>query len=104
MKYEESRQKRILPANHKDQVYIHVFGAGYILDKRLNPSQQLSPTSLTRLVEAVRLMKSYPNAVLVTSGHSRYGNIHSRSLRHRVNGTIGNSSAGTRPHQRKVRN
>lgn len=73
MKYEESRQKRILPANHKEQVYIHVFGAGYILDKRLNPSQQLSPTSLTRLVEAVRLMKSYPNAVLVTSGHSRYG-------------------------------
>ena len=39
----------------------------------MNPSQQLSPTSLTRLVEAVRLMKSYPNAVLVTSGHSRYG-------------------------------
>ena len=39
----------------------------------MNPSQQLSPTSLTRLVEAVRLMKSYPKAVLVTSGHSRYG-------------------------------
>ena len=39
----------------------------------MNPSQQLSPTSLTRLVETVRLMKSYPNAVLVTSGHSRYG-------------------------------
>ncbi len=56
MKYEENRQKRILPANNKQQVYIHVFGAGYILDKRLNPSQQLSPTSLTRLVEAVRLM------------------------------------------------
>ena len=70
MKYEEP--KGILP-NHKEQVYIHVFGAGYILDKRLNPSQQLSPTSLIRLVEAIRLMKSYPNAVLVTSGHSRYG-------------------------------
>ena len=39
----------------------------------MNPSQQLSPTSLIRLFVAVRLMKSYPNAVLITSGHSRYG-------------------------------
>jgi len=72
MKYEENRQKRVLPVNNKEKVYIHVFGAGYILDKRLSPSQQLSPTSLIRLVEAVRLMKCYPNAILVTSGHSSY--------------------------------
>lgn len=62
-----------LPANHCSDLYIHVFGSGYVYDTTLSPLQQLGSSSKIRLIEGVRLMKQYPNAILVTSGYSKYG-------------------------------
>lgn len=69
----EHAQSPVLPRQTDDTLYIHVFGAGYALDERLEPTAQLNHATLARLVEGVRLMQLYPNAILVTSGRSDYG-------------------------------
>lgn len=69
----EWEQPQQLPEQPEDTLYVHVFGAGYALDERLAPTAQLNHATLARLVEGVRLMQLYPNAILVTSGRSDYG-------------------------------
>ena len=53
--------------------YIHVLGAGYDLDKRLQATSQLDLKTLGRLTEGIRVFRKLPNAVLVTSGNSAVG-------------------------------
>ena len=53
--------------------YIHVLGAGYDLDKRLQAISQLDLKTLGRLTEGIRVFQKLPNAVLVTSGNSAVG-------------------------------
>ena len=53
--------------------YIHVLGAGYDLDKRLQATSQLDLKTLGRLTEGIRVFRKLPNAVLVTSGYSAVG-------------------------------
>jgi uncharacterized SAM-binding protein YcdF (DUF218 family) len=53
--------------------YIHVLGAGYDLDKRLQATSQLDLNTLGRLTEGIRVFRKLPNAVLVTSGNSAVG-------------------------------
>lgn len=53
--------------------FIHVLGAGYSLDPRLPATSQLEPTTLTRLVEGIRIARQLPHYKLVTSAYSKYG-------------------------------
>ena len=53
--------------------YIHVLGAGYDLDKRLQATSQLDLKTLGRLTEGIRVFRKLPNALLVTSGNSAVG-------------------------------
>ena len=53
--------------------YIHVLGAGYSLDPRLPATSQLEPTTLTRLVEGIRIARQLQQYKLVTSAYSKYG-------------------------------
>lgn len=53
--------------------YIHVLGAGYSLDPRLPATSQLEPTTLTRLVEGIRIARQLRYYKLVTSAYSKYG-------------------------------
>ena len=48
--------------------YIHVLGAGYDLDKRLQATSQLDLKTLGRLTEGIRVFRKLPNAV---SGYFR---------------------------------
>ncbi len=49
-------------------IYILVLGAGYCHDPYLPPTGKLNPTSLGRLIEAVRIHKMISNSILVTFG------------------------------------
>ena len=53
--------------------YIHVLGAGYSLDPKLPATSQLESTTLTRLVEGIRIARKLPHYKLVTSAYSKYG-------------------------------
>lgn len=53
--------------------YIHVLGAGYSLDPKLPATSQLESTTLTRLVEGIRIARQLPHYKLVTSAYSKYG-------------------------------
>lgn len=47
--------------------YIHVLGAGSSLDSRLPATMNLSPTTLLRLVEGIRIYNHLKHPILVTS-------------------------------------
>lgn len=53
--------------------YIHVLVAGYSLDPKLPATSQLESTTLTRLVEGIRIARKLPHYKLVTSAYSKYG-------------------------------
>ena len=53
--------------------YIHVLGAGYSLDPKLPATSQLESTTLTRLVEGIRIARQLHHYKLVTSAYSKYG-------------------------------
>jgi len=53
--------------------YIHVLGAGYSLDPRLPATSQLSTTTLTRLVEGIRIARNLKKYTIVTSAYSKFG-------------------------------
>ncbi|WP_181456938.1 YdcF family protein [Flavobacterium lacus] len=53
--------------------YLHVLGAGYSLDPNLPATSQLSPTTLARLVEGIRIARQLPNYKIITSGYYNYG-------------------------------
>ena len=55
------------------QYFIHVLGAGYDLDKRLQATSQLDLKTLGRLTEGIRVFRKLPNSLLVTSGNSAVG-------------------------------
>lgn len=55
-------------ANDYGDVLIHVLGGGYTHDERLPASGQLSPASLGRLTEGVRIANQLPLSKLVFSG------------------------------------
>ena len=57
----------------KDTIYIQSLGGGYTSDQRLSPSAQLSPASLGRLIEAIRIARIFENGILVLSGHIASG-------------------------------
>lgn len=54
----------------KETYYLHVLGAGYSLDPNLPASSQLSVTTLSRLVEAIRVAQKINKYKLVTSGYA----------------------------------
>lgn len=60
--------ERSLVGNKTEEVYIHVLGGGYIYDERLPSSWMLSPISLGRLTEGVRIANQVPSSKLVFSG------------------------------------
>lgn len=60
--------ERSLVGNKTEEVYIHVLGGGYIYDERLPSSGMLSPISLGRLTEGVRIANQVPSSKLVFSG------------------------------------
>ncbi|MCW2120292.1 YdcF family protein [Flavobacterium sp. 7A] len=47
--------------------YVYVLGAGASADSRLPPIMNLSSTTLTRLVEGIRIYNRLPHVILVTS-------------------------------------
>jgi len=51
--------------------YIHVLGAGTSIDSRLPATMNLSATTLTRLVEGIRIYTHLNRAILVTSAASK---------------------------------
>jgi len=51
--------------------YIHVLGAGTSLDTKLPATMNLSATTLTRLVEGIRVYNNLPHAILITSAASK---------------------------------
>jgi uncharacterized SAM-binding protein YcdF (DUF218 family) len=53
--------------------YLHVLGAGYSLDSNLPATGQLNTTTLTRLIEAIRISRQLTNYKLVTSAYSSLG-------------------------------
>jgi uncharacterized SAM-binding protein YcdF (DUF218 family) len=53
------------------KAHILVLGGGYTYSRSLPPNNQLSPASLGRLVEGVRLHRLIPDSKLVCSGASR---------------------------------
>ncbi len=57
-----------LPAPYSEARYIAVLGGGHYLDPRLSALGRLSASSLSRLVEAVRLARLLPEARLITCG------------------------------------
>ena len=57
--------------DQKELYYLHVLGAGYSLDPNLPATSQLSPTTLARLIEAIRISKSLSHYKIVSSGYSR---------------------------------
>lgn len=67
-----SIEKKYKPINlhqldNSKTYYIHVLGAGSSLDSRLPATMNLSPTTLIRLVEAIRIYNHIKHPVLVTS-------------------------------------
>jgi uncharacterized SAM-binding protein YcdF (DUF218 family) len=54
--------------NDSGEVFIHVVGGGYTFDRGLPSSSQLSPISLGRLVEGIRIANQICNSKLVFSG------------------------------------
>jgi uncharacterized SAM-binding protein YcdF (DUF218 family) len=53
--------------SHDENYYVLVLGSGTALDPKLPASQNLSPTSLSRLVEGIRVFKMLEHGTLVTS-------------------------------------
>jgi uncharacterized SAM-binding protein YcdF (DUF218 family) len=51
-----------------EPAWIVVLDAGYRDDQDLPPEQQLSPPSLARILEGIRLARTYPDARLLLSG------------------------------------
>ncbi|WP_338647703.1 YdcF family protein [Flavobacterium sp. KS-LB2] len=51
--------------------YIHVLGAGTSLDTKLPATMNLSTTTLTRLIEGIRVFNHLQHAILVTSAASK---------------------------------
>lgn len=51
--------------------YIHVLGAGTSLDTKLPATMNLSATTLTRLVEGIRIYNHLHHAILITSAASK---------------------------------
>ena len=51
-----------------EQIFIHVLGGGYTFDARLPASAQLSPISLGRLTEGLRISNQIRGSKLVCSG------------------------------------
>jgi uncharacterized SAM-binding protein YcdF (DUF218 family) len=60
--------EKSLIRNNSHPVFIHVLGGGYTFDHRLPSSGQLSPVSLGRLTEGVRIANQVPSGRLVFSG------------------------------------
>ncbi len=58
-----------------DNLYIMVLGSGGGHDSRLPPTSLLSPSTLSRLVEGIRIARLLPQAKLVTSARSKEGYI-----------------------------
>lgn len=54
-------------------VYIHLLGSGCNYDERLPATARLGLVAQGRLAEAMRLFRSIPNSILVTSGNSMTG-------------------------------
>lgn len=54
--------------NSRDSIYILILGAGYTDNKSLPPNDQLSPNSLLRLSEAIRLHRLLKSSHLVLRG------------------------------------
>jgi uncharacterized SAM-binding protein YcdF (DUF218 family) len=59
--------------NKNETYYLHVLGAGYSLDPRLPATSQLSATTLTRLVEGIRIARNLKKYTIVTSAYSKFG-------------------------------
>lgn len=53
--------------------HIIVLGAGHGYDRRLPPNSRLNATALMRLVEGIRIYRSLPHSLLITSANSAYG-------------------------------
>lgn len=56
------------PSNETHARWIVVLGGGHTADERLPVTSQISPESLARLVEGVRLYKQWPKTKVVVSG------------------------------------
>ena len=55
-----------------DSAHIMVLGSGHISDMRLTALDRLSGTSLSRMVEGIRIQHKMRNSVLITSGYAKY--------------------------------
>ena len=55
-------------SDSSQEIFIHVLGGGYTFDDRLPASAQLSPVSLGRLSEGLRISKQIAGSKLVFSG------------------------------------
>lgn len=55
-----------------DSAHIIVLGSGHISDMRLTALDRLSGTSLSRMVEGIRLYHKMQNSVLISSGYAKY--------------------------------
>lgn len=51
-----------------DTVHILVLGSGHVNDDRLEPYDQLTATSLKRILEGIRINRMLPNSKIITSG------------------------------------
>lgn len=56
-------------------IVIHVLGGGYTADDQLAALSQLSQESKGRLIEAIRLWRCVPHAMIVCSGNKVSGNL-----------------------------
>ena len=61
--------------NTNSHVKIVMLGSGYGHDNNLPPTSLLGESGKARLLESLRLLNHFPNAILVTSGNSATGKI-----------------------------
>jgi uncharacterized SAM-binding protein YcdF (DUF218 family) len=74
----ESQYPQLADSNIKtlhDSCNIIVLGSGLTDDKNLSPNNQLTPTSLSRLVEGIRIHKMIPDSRLILSGYGERSEI-----------------------------
>lgn len=67
------------PAEERPR-WIVVLGSGHVFDHRLSAAARLSDSGLARLVEGVRLLRTFPGSKLIVSGRLGQGMPHGHAM------------------------